>query len=115
MAVNKAKRANSNWQIATSQKKPTARPINPQKSSKNPARRRRRGGRFLRFREAEGKTVEFVEMYTDAEFPCVEIGFADKTALHFLMDTRLTMEPTYSSWKTGNLRMLRRWPATECR
>jgi hypothetical protein len=62
-----------------------------------------------------GKTVEFVEMWTDADFPCVEIGFEDKTALHFVMDTRLTMESAYANWKTGNQRMLRRWPAVECR
>jgi hypothetical protein len=95
---------------------------NPSKKHKltNPlgqhsARRKRRGSQFLRFSEVKGKTVEFVEMCTDADFPCVEIGFADKTALHFLMDTRLAMEPTYSNWKTGNQRLLRRWPAIDCR
>jgi hypothetical protein len=50
-----------------------------------------------------------------ADFPCVEIGFADKTALLVAMDTRLTMEPTYSNWKTGNQRLLRRWKAVDCR
>lgn len=82
---------------------------------KGPARRKRRGSQFLRFRDVKGKTVDFVEMCTAAEFPCIEIGFADKTALHFTMDTRLTMEPTYSNWKTGNQRLLRRWAAVECR
>ena len=53
-------------------------------------------------------------MFTDADFPGVEIGFADKTALHFLIEPRLTMEPTYSNWKTGNQRVLRRWTAVEC-
>lgn len=78
-----------------------------------PARRRRRGRHFRRFREAVGKTVEFVEMYTSAEFPCVEIGFTDKTALLFLMETRLSMEPTYSDWTTGDERRLREWPMQE--
>jgi hypothetical protein len=87
----------------------------PGKSPKRPAPHRRRRKHFLRFNEAKGKTVEFVEMYTDADFPCVEIGFDDKTALHFTMDTRLTMEPVYSNWKTGNQRLLRRWPVVECR
>jgi hypothetical protein len=87
----------------------------PSKNPKSSARRSRRSKRFLRFKEAKGKTVSFVEMYTDADFPCVEIGFDDKTALHFTMDTRLTMEPVYSNWKTGNQRLLRRWPVVECR
>jgi hypothetical protein len=77
--------------------------------------RRKRPKHCLRFSEAEGKTVEFIEMWADADFPCVEIGFEDKTALHFVMDNRLVMEPTYANWKTGNQRVLRRWPAVECR
>jgi hypothetical protein len=89
---------------------------NPNKTlSKGPTRRKRRESRFLQFNEARGKTVEFIQMFTDADFPGVEIGFADKTALHFLMGTRLTMEPTYSKWKAGNQRVLRKWPAVECR
>ena len=39
----------------------------------------------------------------------------DKTALLFVMDTRLKMEPTYTNWKSGNQRILRRRPAVECR
>jgi hypothetical protein len=60
-------------------------------------------------------TLQFVEMWTAADFPCVEIGFEDKTALLVIMDTCLTMEPVYSDWKTGNQRFLRRWPAVACR
>jgi hypothetical protein len=85
------------------------------KNPKSPARRSRRSRRPLRFNLARGKTVEFIEMFTDADFPCVEIAFADKTALHFLMETRLAMEPTYSKWKAGNQRVLRKWPSVECR
>ncbi len=92
----------------------TGKPNHKSKSkSKTLEKRTRRGKQFLRFRDARGKTVEFVEMCTDADFPCVEIGFADKTALHFLMGARLTMEPAYSDWKTGDQRLLREWPAQE--
>jgi len=54
-------------------------------------------------------------MCTAADFPSVEIAFADQTAMLVLMDTRLTMEPVYSDWKTGNQRRLRQWPVVECR
>lgn len=74
-----------------------------------PPKRRRRPN-TLRFPEVAGKTVDFIEMDWSADFPCVEIGFDDKTALLVLMGTRLTMEPSYSDWKAGNLRELRRWP-----
>jgi hypothetical protein len=77
---------------------------------RKPARRH-----HLRFDQVKGKTVEFIEMRADADYPSVEIGFEDKTALHFLLETRMTMEPRYSDWKTGNQRVLRQWPAVECR
>ena len=111
MAVNKAKQAISNWQLAASRKSPKT----SRTPSQNQPRRRRRPRHCLRFREVVGKTVEFIEMRADAEFPCVEIGFKDKTALLFVMDTRLAMEPEYTNWKSGNQRTLRRWPAVECR
>lgn len=111
MAVDKAKQANSNWQLAVGRKSPKTRST----PSLTQPRRKRRPRHCVRFSEAAGKTVEFVEMWTNADFPCVEIGFEDKTALLFVMDTRLVMEPAYTNWKTGNQRMLRRWPAVECR
>ncbi len=80
-----------------------------------PISRKRRGRHFLRFEQAVGKTVEFVEMYTAADFPCIEIGFSDKTALYFTMETRIAMEPCYADWKTGNQRVLSSWPEVECR
>jgi hypothetical protein len=79
-----------------------------------PVRRRRRSRQLIRFREAVGKTVEYVEMGTSADFPCVEIAFADKTALIFVMDTHLSIEPQYTDWKTGDQRRLRTWPAVRC-
>lgn len=68
----------------------------------------RHRGRF-RFDEANGKTVEFVEFYTDDGFHCVEIGFDDKTAIDFTIEPTFYVEPEYSNWKTGNQRILRRW------
>ncbi len=62
-----------------------------------------------RFTEARGKTVDFVEFYTDSGFHCVEIGFDDRTALNFIIEPAFTVEPGYSNWKTGNERVLRRW------
>jgi hypothetical protein len=83
------------------------------RKTKKPNTRKRRRTNALRFPEVAGKTVAFIEMDWSAEFPCVEVGFDDKTALLVLMGTRLTMEPSYSDWKTGNLRDLRRWPHRE--
>jgi hypothetical protein len=85
--------------------------------TKNSSRRKRRGRELCRFNQFKGKTVDFVEISSAYDFPCIEIGFQDKTALHFLLtiDPHLTMEPTYSDWKTGNRRVLKRWQAIKCR
>jgi len=45
----------------------------------------------LRFDELKGKTVDFIELSADADFPCVEIAFDDKTALLVVLDARLTI------------------------
>ncbi len=112
MAVHQGKAAVRKSQFAATRDKTNPK-NHPRTRSGAPAPRRRRGRQFHRFREAVGKTVEFVEMYTSADFPCVEIGFTDKTALHFLMETRLSLEPTYSDWTSGDQRLLREWPAQE--
>jgi hypothetical protein len=102
-----ARKALSSQHSAVSQGK-----TQPRKSKTSNNRKRRRTN-TLRFPEVAGKTVAFIEMDWSAEFPCVEVGFDDRTALLVLMGTRLTMEPSYSDWKTGNLRDLRRWPRRE--
>lgn len=122
MASSKSTQALSIQQSAVSRKKALSnqqsalsRGTNPKtnpKKSKTPARRSRRRN-VLRFAEAAGKTVEFIEMDWTADFPCVEVGFDDRTALLFELGSRLTLEPMYSNWKTGNQRVLRRWPMRE--
>ncbi len=78
--------------------------------SKDPSPRKHRRKDLRRFPEVEGKTVEFVEVDMNFDFPCVEIGFRDKTALHLLLDIAgFTAEPQYSLWKDGNERVLKNW------
>ncbi len=68
-----------------------------------------------RFTEARGKTVDFVEFYTDAGFHCVEIGFDDRTAINFTIEPMFTVETGYSDWKTGDQRVLRTWAPVRSR
>jgi hypothetical protein len=65
---------------------------------------------FYRYPEARGKTIDFVEFSTDSGFHIVDIGFEYRTALHFVIEPSFTVEPGYSNWKTGNERVLRKWP-----
>lgn len=93
----------------------TAIPKNRKSPHKTRAKAGRRPvGRSFRFSEAKGKTVEYVEFYTGQGFHCVDLAFADKTALHFAIDPAFNVEPGYSSWKTGNQRILRSWAPIHC-
>ena len=66
--------------------------------------------KLLRFPDAKGKTVEVVELSMATDYHAISINFQDKTCLHFSIDTGLTIRTDYSSWKTGNQRIIRAWP-----
>ena len=66
--------------------------------------------KLLHFPDAKGKTVEAVELSMATDYHAISINFQDKTCLHFSIDSGLTVQTDYSNWKTGNQRMIRRWP-----
>jgi hypothetical protein len=71
---------------------------------------RYRGRSFYRFDEFNGKTVDFVEVFTAGEYHAIDVRFQDKTALHFIIDPGFTLETEDADWKTGNWRPIKRWP-----
>lgn len=105
------KAALSSWPLAVGKNK-KQKPKPHSSKSKTVAPKPRRSN-AMRFAQAVGKTVDFIEMDWTADFPCVEVAFSDRTALLFELGSRLTLEPMYSNWKTGNQRVLRRWPMRE--
>jgi hypothetical protein len=54
-----------------------------------------------------GKTVEKVTATNESDFRCITVKFTDKTAIHFGLRTRITMEPEHVDWKTGDGNVLR--------
>ena len=109
MATPEGKAAVSKWQSAVRR---TNRKTKIHSTARKAVLKSRR--RATRFLEARGKTVEFVEFSTDSGFHIVDIGFQDRTALHFILEPTLSVEPGYSNWKTGNERILRRWAPVVC-
>ena len=65
---------------------------------------------FYRFEEIKGKPVEHVEVFTTGEYHSIDLRFQDKTAMHFVIDPGFTLESEYADWKTGNWRLIKRWP-----
>ena len=72
--------------------------------------RRYNGRTFYRFEEVKGKLVDFVEVFTTGEYHSIDVRFQDKTALHFVINPGFSLETEYGDGKTGNWRLLKRWP-----
>jgi hypothetical protein len=70
---------------------------------------------FHRMEEVKGKIVDYVEFHTSGESHDIDITFQDKTALHFSIDPGFLLETEYADWKTGNRRLLKRWPVLRSR
>jgi hypothetical protein len=61
----------------------------------------------------KGRTVEQIEVWLSSDYPCVSIRFQDKTDFTVQIDTRPILNAVHSDWKTGNQRVLKRWPAIQ--
>jgi hypothetical protein len=72
--------------------------------------RRYEGRTFYRFEEAKGKAIDYIEFFTAGEYNSIDIAFEDKTAVHFVIEPRFTLETEYADWKTGNWRPIKQWP-----
>ncbi len=101
MAAIESKRSSSRTQPA----KPTAKRRKTNSRSRQNAARR-----FYRFKDVKGKPVDFVEVYTSGGYHCIDVRFQDKTALTFVIDCGFTLQTDYSSWKTGNWCLIKKWP-----
>lgn len=88
--------------------------IRAQLSAKPGKSTQRAGGfdnrRFMQFADARGKVIDTVELLTAPDYHSISINFRDKTCLNFSVQTGFTVQPEYSDWKTGEQRILRKWP-----
>ena len=73
------------------------------------------GRRFVQFADARGKVIDTVELLTAPDYHSISINFRDKTCLNFSVETGFTVQPEYSDWKTGEQRILRKWPIVKSR
>jgi hypothetical protein len=93
----------------------SARPHAQSGKVKQPAEVSTSDRRFVQFPQAKGKTVEGVELLVAPDYHSISINFADKTALHFAIETGFTVKTDYSDWATGEQRFLRKWPLVKSR
>ena len=73
-------------------------------------RQRRASTGCFQYTEMKGRAVEWIEVCVASDYRCVSVRFDDKTDFTVEIDTRLVLTALHSDWKTGNMRVLRRWP-----
>ena len=117
MAVIESKRSSARTQPATRKtlkpKRPTKVPASLRFTETKRGKttiRRYPGRSFYRFEEAKGKPIDYIEFFTMGEYNSIDIAFEDKTAVHFVIEPRFTLETEYADWKTGDWRPIKQWP-----
>jgi|SRR6185437_12933827 len=62
------------------------------------------------FPAVRGKTLADVYLTMDSDQSSVTLHFDDNTDLVVDIEPRLSFSADYSDWKTGNERIIKRWP-----
>jgi len=67
--------------------------------------------RVLKFPIAKGKIIADVELSLSPDYSTIEIVLQDKTSLNFYLESYVRIFPELVSWKSGEYKPVRRWPA----
>src|SRR5579864_241030 len=86
-------------------------PSRPQTRSRKTPKLYRPLGSFP-FPDVRGKVLADVYLTTKSGLNCVTLCFDDNTELVVDIEPRLSFTASYSDWKTGNQRVIKRWPRT---
>jgi hypothetical protein len=62
------------------------------------------------FPDVRGKVVGDVYLTTKSYLKCVTLCFDDNTELVIDIEPSLSFKANYSDWKSGNQRVIKRWP-----
>ena len=66
--------------------------------------------RYVEFPQAAGKTMKAAAFFTSPEFRALTLRFEDGTDLTIEIRLGFVAEAVFSDWKTGNRRIIKRWP-----
>jgi len=64
------------------------------------------------FPQATGRVVKQVEFFNDPSNNTLELTFQDDTSLSFEFEPSFVWEAYFARWKSGEQRILHRWPPT---
>ena len=117
MAVTKSKRSVRKKQSALGN--PFRRAVGQQsaKSKNTKPRTQNRSASFVLpksrrtfFPQTNGRVVKQVEFFTDQSNNTLELTFQDDTSLSFEFEPSFVWEAYFARWKSGEQRILHRWP-----
>lgn len=103
MAISKAKRPIKKNQLPLSSQHSAKLKI-PNHKSKITNRK------LTHFPQANGRVIKQVEFFVDSSDNILELTFEDDTTLSFEFQPRFAWEAYFARWKSGEQRILRRWP-----
>ena len=110
MAITKVKRSIEKKQLARSSQQ-SVKPKNTKQRTQNrsasftlPRPRR------TYFPQAKGRVVKEVEFFSEPDNNTLELKFQDDTSLSFEFEPSFVWEAYFARWKSGEQRILHRWP-----
>src|SRR6266702_4642028 len=62
------------------------------------------------FPDVRGKVIADVYLIAESDLSCITLCFDDNTELVVDIEPCLQFTADYSDWKTGNQRVIKRWP-----
>lgn len=65
--------------------------------------------RVMKFPQARGKTIEFIQLSVSTEEYIIDIRFKDKTSLTFDLEPCLSVIPEICDWRGTEYNPVRRW------
>jgi|SRR5579863_399668 len=69
--------------------------------------------KISRLPQVKGKTLEAIEFIFAPEYKGISLSFRDKTFLDFKIEPYFNVTADYLDQKTGEHRVLKRWPRTQ--
>lgn len=95
---------------STSKKKPGRSALNSLRTSSRKELKSYRPPDSFPFPDVRGKILADVYLTNKSYLKCVTLCFDDNTELVIDIEPSLSFKASYSDWKTGNQRIIKRWP-----
>lgn len=92
----------------------SGRPAQPGSAKTGRPHARHRVPGAVYFDEVQGKTLADLSVSADSQANLITLTFNDQTEMTLDVEPGISVGAMLESWKTGNSRVLKRWPRVRC-